>query len=111
MSIDPRKIVCIILDNPSRIRCLTELSQQVGKPPEALRKAFRRSGEGHSLGQLITCTRLTLLAQALLTHPELRCNEVCTQLGFDRLDSAAHAFKHYFGETMREYRRRRLHKP
>ena len=88
----------------SEIHTIADLSQQLGKSPESLRRVFKRSCEVISLGAYLTQVRVQILARDLVDHPELRCYEIGLLVGIERLDVAAHVFKRAYGMTMQQYR-------
>lgn len=102
MPIDTTQAKAYIRQHISEIQIIQDVAEGLKVSHETLRKEFRRQGN-IPLSAFIAKTRVEQ-AQRLLHSTNLRCFEICYQVGFAREDSGAKTFKRLTGMTMEEYR-------
>ena len=103
MSLDMTRVKTLVWTTLRGTRRIGDIADRLHVSQETLRKAFRRA-EGVPLSTFIARARVEQ-AKRLLLDSELRCFEICYQVGYSREDVGARAFKRITGMTMLEYRR------
>jgi AraC-like DNA-binding protein len=103
MNFDTSRVKSLVWTTLRGTRRIGDIADRLHISQETLRKAFRRE-EGIPLSTFIARARVEQ-AKRLLVDSELRCFEICYQVGYSREDVGARAFKRATGMTMLQYRR------
>lgn len=99
---DTRHVKDYIRRNVKRVGGVAPLAADLNVSSQALRKEFRRK-EGIPISWFITLTRVEH-AKKLLAKTDMRCFEICYDVGFTREDGGARTFRRVTGMTMLQFR-------
>lgn len=109
MAINLEKIKFWVRENVEQIHSDTDVAERFGVSLDTLRKDFLRK-ERKTLHRFIVETRIEK-AKHFLEETDLKCFEICFEVGFGRDDTGAKTFRKVTGFTMQEYRTQHKKKP
>ncbi len=90
----------------TEIHTIKDLAERFGTSADALRMAWRRSGEHNSLAKFLDEVRIVAAELWHTEHPQALCKEIVRGVGLRSLDVASRCCKRVTGQSMREHFRR-----
>ncbi len=88
------------------IHTIKDIAERFDTSSDALRMAWKRSGEHNSLAKFVAQVRIDVAEAWHTGNPQALCKEIALTVGLRSLDVGSRCCKRVTGQSMREHFRR-----